>query len=278
MQLYFAFPFKVDNPDVRFEGPNSVIEPIIDQFPGSNTHYHAVQHWADVSDGDIGVTVSPVESHLLMFGGLWPFHVAQIHHTVTPPDFTHPMLKPGELTRGHIYSYVLNNNFHTNFSAVQTGDMLFPYSITTHRGDWKAGRPRDFGWSTGNRLIPVLVRDEGDGGKHAVLPASGSFGWVDKPNVMLLTLKRAEDGNGIILRLIETEGSDCSVTVTLPSLTIGHAFQTNLVEEDEGGLPTRKHSVTAPIKGFGITTIRVIRTTRRPGCCHHAEQATHRSR
>jgi len=260
-QLYFAFPFKVDEPDVRFEGPNSVIEPVVDQFPGSNTHYYAVQHWADVSDGDVGVTISPVESHLLMFGGLWPFHVAQIHHTVTPPDFTHPMIEPGDLKKGHVYSYVLNNNFHTNFSAVQTGDMLFRYSITTHQGGWKAGRPRDFGWSTGNPLIPVLVKDED--GAHGVLPVSNSFGRVSKRNVMLLTLKRAEDGNGFIVRLAETEGKDCDVTVTLPLLPVRHAYSTNLVEEDEGALPVKKNSVTTPIKGHGLATIRVIQTTRR---------------
>jgi len=261
-QLYFAFPFKIDDPEVRFEGPNSVIEPLVDQFPGSNTHYYAVQHWADVSDGDVGVTISPVESHLLMFGGLWPFHVAQIHHTVTPPDFTHPMLEPGDLQKGHVYSYVLNNNFHTNFTAAQTGDMLFRYSIATHRGDWKAGRPRDFGWAIGNPLIPVVVKDE-DRGARGVLPVSNSFARVNKPNVLLLTLKRAEDGNGFIVRLVETEGKDCDVTVTLPLLPVRHAYRTNLVEEDEGSLPVKNNAVTVPIKGHGLATIRVIQTTRR---------------
>ena len=263
LQLYFAFPFKVDRPDVRFEGPNSVIEPLVDQFPGSNTHYYAVQHWADVSDGDFGVTLAPVESHLLMFGDLWPFHVAQVHHTVTPPDFTRPMLKPGELTKGRIYSYVLNNNFHTNFSAVQTGDLLFRYSITTHTGDWTAGKPRDFGWATGNPLVPVLVKGDGSSDSAGVLPTSSSFASVDKPNVLLLTLKRAEDGNGVIVRLVETEGAACTVKVTLPLLTIGDACRTNLVEEDEQILPCAKHSVTVPMKAGGITTVRVLEAVRR---------------
>ena len=32
-EVYFAFPFKVDEPKFRFEGSNSVIEPFKDQFP-----------------------------------------------------------------------------------------------------------------------------------------------------------------------------------------------------------------------------------------------------
>ncbi|GAG01217.1 unnamed protein product, partial [marine sediment metagenome] len=37
LEIYFAFPFKIDNPDFRFEGSNCVIKPLRDQFPGSNS-------------------------------------------------------------------------------------------------------------------------------------------------------------------------------------------------------------------------------------------------
>ena len=80
---------------------------------------------------------------------------------------------------------------------------------------------------------------------------------MDKPNVLLLTLKKAEDGDGIIVRLIETEGSDVIATVMLPLITIERAYQTNLVEENKHILPAQHHAVTVPIKAFGITTIRI---------------------
>ncbi len=94
LEIYFAFPFKIDNPDFRFEGSNSVIKPLRDQLPGSNSNYYTVQHWADVTDGKIGITLSAVESHLLEFGGLWPCYVSQAHHGVTPPDFGREFVKP----------------------------------------------------------------------------------------------------------------------------------------------------------------------------------------
>jgi len=253
LEIYFAFPFKIDNPNFRFEGSNSVIKPLRDQFPGSNSNYYAVQHWADVSDGKIGVTLSAIESHLLEFGGLWPCYVSQAHHGVTPPDFGREFVKPGELTKGHMYAFVLDSNFRTNFQPVQQGDMLFRYSITTHKGGWKEGRPRDFGWATGNPLIAVRV----NGKREGTFDKKTSFCQVDKPNVLLLTLKRAEDRDGIIVRLIETEGKDVTATVTLPHLTIKKAYLTNLVEENTARLIYSTHKVTAPVKAFGITTIRL---------------------
>lgn len=69
MEVYFAFPFAVDTPQFSYEGTDSVVEPLKDQFPGSNSNYYAVQHWADVSDGTMSVTLSAAESYLMELGG-----------------------------------------------------------------------------------------------------------------------------------------------------------------------------------------------------------------
>ena len=253
LEIYFAFPFKMDNPDFRFEGSNSVIKPLRDQLPGSNSNYYALQHWADVSDRNIGITLSPIESHLLEFGGLWPCYVSQAHHGVTPPDFGREFVKASELTKGYMYSFVINTNFCTNFETVQQADMLFRYSITTHKGGWKEARPRDFGWAIGNPLIAVGV----NGKREGMLDKKMSFCRVDKPNVLLLTLKRAEDGDGIIIRLIETQGKATTASVTLPHIAVAEAVVTNLVEENKGRAAFTEHEIQVNLKAFGITTIRI---------------------
>ena len=252
-EIYFAFPFLMDNPDFRFEGSNSVIKPLRDQLPGSNSNYYAVQHWADVSDGQFGITLSGVESHLLEFGGLWPCYVSQAHHGVKPPDFGREFVKQEQLTKGYMYSFVINSNYRVNFASTQQGDMLFRYSITTHKGDWRQGQARNFGWATGNPFITRLV----DGKRKGTLGTKMSFCQVDKRNILLLTLKHAEDGRGIIIRLIETEGKEVTATVTLPHLTIDKAYRTNVVEENMEELTFTEQKITAPVKAFGITTIRL---------------------
>ena len=253
LEVYFAFPFNVDRPSFVFEGSNSVIRPFRDQFPGSNTNYYTVQHWADVSDGETGIAFAPLDAHVLEFGGLWPCYVSQAHHGVTPAGFGKDFVAPSEVKKGHLYSFVLNSNFRTNFRTAQQGEAVFRYSIATHAGDWKAGGARDFGWSRANPLRAVLV----EGGVKGSRPACASFCRVKGTNVVLTALKRAEDGDGFVARLIETEGRHAEVTVALPLLDITGACLTNPVEEDTEAITVRGHSVTVGVAPFGITTIRL---------------------
>jgi alpha-mannosidase len=187
-----------------------------------------------------------------MFGGLHPSEVSQAHHGVTPLTFGAPFVT--EMKSGHMYSYVINSNFCTNFQTTQSGDMLFRYSITSHEGNWIGGQPRDFGWAAGNPLIPVTVDGKSDGD----LPETLSFCQVDQPNVMLLALKRAEDDEGIIIRLNETEGSDTEVNLTLPMMSIEKVFETNLVEENKRPMDFQGQTINIPIKGFGLKTVRIV--------------------
>lgn len=50
LEPYFVFPFQVHKPRFGLQGTHSVVEPLTDQFPGSNSNYYAVQHWANVLD------------------------------------------------------------------------------------------------------------------------------------------------------------------------------------------------------------------------------------
>jgi alpha-mannosidase len=253
LEVYFAFPFQVEQPKFRFEGTNSVIEPFKDQFPGSNTNYYTVQHWASVSNPTVGITLSPVESHLLEFGGLWPCYVSQAHHGVTPAGFGQPFVKPEQVTKGHMYSFVLDSNFRTNFQPVQQADILFRYSLTSSKSPRANSEHRNFGWAVHNPLIGVVA----NGGRNGPLEDRISFCRLDQPNVTLVTIKRAEDGQGIIMRLIETDGRPGTATLTMPASAVGKAWQTNLVEENQAGLECTDHSVTVPVRAFGISTVRL---------------------
>jgi len=84
-----------------------------------------------------------------------------------------------------------------------------------------------------------------------------SFCSIDRPNVMLTTLKKPEDGSGLIIRLIETQGIKTVALVTLPHITVAKAALTNLVEQDEGQAVFTKHEVQVKLEAFGISTIRI---------------------
>jgi hypothetical protein len=49
-ERYVAFPFALTPPHFRLQASNSVIEPVRDQLPGSNTSAYTVQGWVSVAD------------------------------------------------------------------------------------------------------------------------------------------------------------------------------------------------------------------------------------
>lgn len=250
MEVYIAFPFLISNPNFAFEGTNSIIRPLIDQFPGSNSNYYSVQHWAHVFNEQFGIIFTPIDAHLTEFGGLWPCYVSQAHHGVTPPDFGSPFVT--KMDRGYIYSFVIDSNFRTNFKATQQGDVLFRYSMTTHPSNIE-GLPRDFGWTVCNPLIANVVNGTG----HGNLKERFCFCQLDKRNVMVTAFKKAEDGNGYILRLTEMEGLDTRVSIRFQDIKFEKAFLTDLVENNTGQIAVRDGKINVEVKSFGIVTLRL---------------------
>lgn len=253
-EVYLAFPFQVERPEFRFEASGSVIEPIRDQWPGSCTDCYAVQRWADVSNNDWGIAWTALDTPMTEFGGLWPGYVSQAHHGVRGPGYGHQFLQEGELTRSHIYSLVSYNNFRTNFVQSSPSEYLVRYAFTTHRGDWHGGRARRFGWSVQQAPLSVWMKGPQ---RQAGLPISLSFCQVDAPNIGVLAVKQAEDGDGVIVRLVETEGKETHVSLTLPQTQVWHAYETNLVEENQRVLPVNRHSVLVTVKPYGMATLRI---------------------
>ncbi len=261
-RAYFvAFPFRVERPRFRFEAGLNVVRPIEDQFPGTTTDYYAAQHWVHVGDGDgeWGIAWSAREAPLVQLGGNWHDYISPAHHGVRPDGFDHKFLTdPSQFTTGHIYSYLANNNYVTNCALSQPGLIHTSYSFTSSRGDWTGGRARRFGWGFCGPMphAHVIGRQSGP------LPVAYSFCAVDKANVVITTLKRAEDGDGLIVRLVETEGVEADVTVDVLFATLAKAVQTNIVEEGEARvLPCDGTRFTAHLAPWQVATVRLTART-----------------
>ncbi len=254
IETFIAFPFALEQPRFRYEGTLSVNEPGVDQFPGANTDYHAVQHWASAEDGGCCVTLTSLDAAVLQFGGNWPLYVSQAHHGVTPPGFGRPFHDPAQVTRGHISALVLLNNYRTNFTPYQTGEALFRFSLTSFPPDPSGGRSRDFGYGV---CLPFECASI-SGAQEGPLPPSTSWLTIQPANAMLLALKAAEDDRGTIVRLLETEGQDTDVTVSVRAFCVTRAFRTTLTEEDLEEILCRGGEVTFPLRACSVTTLRLL--------------------
>jgi hypothetical protein len=239
--IYFAFPFAASQPQFEYEGQNGTVNPARDELAGGCREWYAAGHWARVSGGGISAAVIPVDAPLVTFGdinrGLWP-----------------EKFEPKSST---IFSYALNNYWHTNFPRVQSGEFTFRYVIT-------GGATLDpaFLSRLGRESLTPLETGELDRndkvGLRGSLPATpASFLGLNGDGVELETLKSAEDGEGYIVRLLETAGRKGTARLFSRLLEFSGAWLCNATEDNLREIPTSKDGVDVAVPPYGIVTLRL---------------------
>ncbi|MCX8009983.1 MAG: glycosyl hydrolase-related protein, partial [Ignavibacteria bacterium] len=79
----------------------------------------------------------------------------------------------------------------------------------------------------------------------------------DKKNVMLETVKLAEDGSGVILRMYEYENALTKVKVSLGEDVLS-VKECNLIEEEQGDVYVTDNCFVTTIKPYEIKTFKVV--------------------
>lgn len=114
------------------------------------------------------------------------------------------------------------------------GKFNIQYSIMPHTGSWTngvmlAGLDYNLPIYAAEPLSTSLEKE------HADLPEQMQLLAIDQPNVLLSTIKKAEDGNELIVRLAEMTGQRTPVKVTLPR-EITHARRVTVLEYPQEGV------------------------------------------
>jgi hypothetical protein len=135
--VHLAFPLNIVGGQVRFDVASAVVRPDSDQLAGTARNVLPVQSWVDVSNDSVGVTWATVDAPLVEVGGL---NAEQPWMRALPSS-------------GTFYSYVMNNYWHTNYKAEQSGPVTFRYALRPH-GRFIADEALRFGRE---RRQPLLV-------------------------------------------------------------------------------------------------------------------------
>jgi alpha-mannosidase len=132
------------------------------------------------------------------------------------------------------------------------GHQHFHYALYPHAGNWKDALTVRHGWEYDYPLKAVVAT------AHAgSLPEKHSFVSVAPENVVLTAVKKAEDANGLILRVYEWAGKAATTEFHVPQGATG-ATVTNMMETPEGSpLAVEGDVVKVPIHPYEILTIRV---------------------
>ena len=131
------------------------------------------------------------------------------------------------------------------------GQNSFTYSLLPHAGGAENPEILKEAYALNEPLFAVPIKKQGGS-----LPAEYSFITSSTPSVVPETLKAAEDGKGVIVRLLETKG-----THTEAALTFGSAPKTvtltNILEDKLSEIPVKNGGIKLTFHPFEIKTIRL---------------------
>jgi len=179
--LKVAFPIDVENEKATYEIPFAFIQ----RPTGRNTPWERARlevssiRWADLSDGGYGVSLLNESK----YGCDSKDNVLRLTLLRSPlwPD---PMADRGK----HHFSYA-----------------LYP-----HKGNWEEADTVQRGYEFNSPLLSFFVDSH-----KGELPSSSFFFKASPSNIILATVKKAEDRESIILRLYEAEGKETEALLEL---------------------------------------------------------------
>jgi alpha-mannosidase len=135
------------------------------------------------------------------------------------------------------------------------GEHRFTYSLLPHAGGW--GAPTI---AAAYALNDPLIVAEGQSPVSNPKPQISNLQpliSVDRSNIVIETIKQAEDGHGIIVRFYESQRQRGPVTLTT-SFDLAEVWHTNLLEENQTALTPTGRSVSLLVKPYEIVTARLV--------------------
>ena len=193
--VHIGFGFNVSNPEVRVNIPWGVIQPEKDQLPGACKNWYSVERWVDISNDKLGVTWSTVEAPLVEIGGL----TANLPRSQPNPRAYMSKIDPSAT----IYSWVMNNHWHTNYRAEQEGETEFRYALRLHAA-YDQTAAAHFGMESTEPLIAAPASR-----RTALKPLVE----ISSGPILITSLLPSADGKALLLRLFNTSESQAQASL-----------------------------------------------------------------
>ena len=223
MLLKVAFPVAVFSPSATYDVQwGNVERPTHRNTSWDWARFETCAHkWVDLSEGDYGVSL---------------LNDCKYGH-----DIADNVMR---LT-------LLRSPIHPDPEA-DRGQHSFTYALLPHDGRWdrktiaEAYQLND----------PVIAAKAGGSASPAVYVEAPLLS-SDNPNIVIETIKRAEDGNGIIVRLYESFRTRGKVRLAA-AVPIARAEKVNLLEEPMAQIDISDGAAVFNIRPFEIVTLRIV--------------------
>ena len=232
--VYLPFPLAMRGHRFHLDLNGVPLEPEREQLPGSCRDWYGIQGWAQVGDDDLSVTLAPLDSPLIQLGGIttgrWAEQLDASHATLV--------------------SWALHNHWDTNFKASQGQAILQRYRLTSSAAYDPAASSR---FAMEQSLPPLILRVPG-----AELGMSGTFMTAEPEGICQLHLKRAADGEGLILHARNLGEAAVNQRLAFPAGSLAHACLCDPVEVNGEALVIDADGITIPVPPRSLACARLV--------------------
>ncbi len=164
--------------------------------------------------------------------------------------------KYGYDVKGHTLRLTLLKSATWPDPQADQGKHEFSYALLPHLGDWRAGETVRHSYLFNMPATARVISGQLQERRSAALPSSTSFVTTDRPGLVIETVKAAEDGDGIIVRLYDAHNTRGAAALTFARPLLS-AEETNLLEEPLGPAEFSGRALRLSVRPYGILTFRV---------------------
>ena len=190
--IYIAFPFKLDNAKLYFDVQGGVVSSGENQIEGTASDWNTVQNFVSARNSNTQFILSSDVIPLFQLGGI---NTGQYQRKKT-------------YDKPHVYSWVTNNYWTTNFRASQEGELKWSYYLTS-TGDISNSAATKFGW--GSR-IPVYSRVMPEG-KNTNHPAEYSAFRLNNDNFLMASATPSATEGYLLINVRELDGKNSTLQI-----------------------------------------------------------------
>ena len=183
--IYVAFPFKLDKAKLYFDVQGGVVSSGENQLEGTSSDWNTVQNFVTARNDKMQFIVGSNLIPLFQMGGIYTGQYQRKKSYEFP----------------HVYSWVTNNYWTTNFRASQEGELHWSYYLTSD-SDVSNTFATKFGWSS---RVPIYARvmPKGKANNQPDGYSSFSFG---KDNLLMTSAIPSIDKGFILINVRELDG------------------------------------------------------------------------
>ncbi len=182
------------------------------------------QKWVDLSEGDYGVSL---------------LNDCKYGHDIRDNS-----------PRGGVMRISLLRGTTMPDPEADQGQHRFAYSLLPHAGSWGETTIAQ-AYALNDPLIVVRHASQA-----SALQPIGLLS-AEPANIVVETIKGAEDGNGLIVRLYESQRRRSQVRLHL-GFKLGSAWRANLLEENQDALTSDGNTLSLSVRPYEIVTLRLV--------------------